>query len=78
MNKKDPTTRFKALQLFIELVNRLDIEAVKAVLPIWSRMYCLLCTDVNHKVRENSHKAHRAIVSKVKKLIAPFLKELAG
>lgn len=78
MSKKDPTTRFKALQLFTDLVNNVDVDELKTILPLWARTYCLLSTDVDHKVREITHKAHKAIVSKVKKMIAPYLKELAG
>lgn len=78
MSKKDPTTRFKALQLFTDAVINSDPGTVKGILPLWPRMYCSLCTDVDHKVREFSHKAHRAVISKVKKMIAPYLKGLAG
>lgn len=78
MNKKDSTTKLKALQEFTELCKNSEIDAVKTILPFWPRLYCLLCTDVEHRVREAAHNAHRAVISKVKRSIAPYLKQIAG
>lgn len=78
MNKKDSTTKLKALQEFTELCKSSEIDAVKTILPFWPRLYCLLSTDVEHRVREAAHNAQRAVISKVKKSIAPYLKQIAG
>ncbi|KAK4881955.1 hypothetical protein RN001_005274 [Aquatica leii] len=78
MNKKDSTTKLKALQEYTELIKTADVEAVKAVLPFWPRLYCALATDVDHKVREATHLAHQQVVSKSKRNLAPFLKQFAG
>ncbi|GLV42170.1 Listerin E3 ubiquitin protein ligase 1 [Carabus blaptoides fortunei] len=78
MNKKDSTTKLKALQEFTELVKSSQPEAVKAVLAFWPRLYALLAVDVEHRVREATHNAHRSVVLKVKRNLAPYLKQLAG
>lgn len=41
-------------------------------------MYCALATDMEHRVREGAHAAHRAVVASVGRNIAPHLKQLAG
>ncbi|KAK3915910.1 E3 ubiquitin-protein ligase listerin [Frankliniella fusca] len=73
MNKKDG-----ALQEFSQLCNSSEPDQVLAILPFWPRLYSLLALDVEHRVREASHVAHRSVVSKVKRNIAPYLKQLAG
>lgn len=66
------------MQEFTELVKSSQPEAVKAVLAFWPRLYTLLAVDVEHRVREATHNAHRAVVLKVKRNLAPYLKQLAG
>uniref|UniRef100_A0A1Y1KK52 E3 ubiquitin-protein ligase listerin n=1 Tax=Photinus pyralis TaxID=7054 RepID=A0A1Y1KK52_PHOPY len=78
MSKKDATTKSKALQEFTELIKTSDIEAVIAVLPFWPRLYCVLATDTDHKVREGTHIAHHQVVLKSKRNLAPYLKQFAG
>lgn len=78
MTKKDSVTKLKALQEFTDLCKNSGADSVKPILPFWPRLYCSLATDVEHRVREASHYAHAAIVEKVKKNIAPYLKQLAG
>lgn len=68
----------QALQEFTELIKTAEIEAIKAVLPFWPRLYCALATDAEHKVREATHVAHHQVVLRAKRNIAPFLKQLAG
>ncbi|CAG2060103.1 unnamed protein product, partial [Timema podura] len=67
-----------ALQEFAELIRNSEQEAVKAVLPFWPRLYCHLVVDVEHRVRESAHQAHRAVVLRAKRNIAPYLRQLAG
>lgn len=69
---------FQALQEFTELVKVTEPEAVKAVLPFWPRIYSCLVVDVEHRVREATHFAHHAVVTKVKRNLAPHLKQIAG
>ncbi|XP_049297618.1 E3 ubiquitin-protein ligase listerin [Anopheles funestus] len=77
MLKKDPTTKKKALLEFTELINSVELEVVKAVLPFWPRLFVNLSTDAEHRVREASQQAQAAIVTRAGKEIAPFLKQLA-
>lgn len=60
------------------MCNSSDSELVKTVLPFWPRLYCLLATDVDYRVREAAQQAHRAIVLSVKRDIAPYLKQVMG
>lgn len=66
------------MQEFAELVKSSEPEAVKAVLAFWPRLYSVLATDMEHRVREAAHVAHLEVVSKVKRNLAPFLKQLIG
>lgn len=80
MGKKDATTRLKGLQEFSEAVKSIEGDAteVRAVLASWLRQYETLVTDSEHRVREAANLAHREVVKKVGKGIAPFLKQIAG
>lgn len=60
------------------MIENAEPEAVKAVLPFWPRLYCLLAVDLEHRVREAAHQAHRAVVKSAKRNIAPYLRQLAG
>ncbi|EEZ97459.2 E3 ubiquitin-protein ligase listerin isoform X2 [Tribolium castaneum] len=78
MNKKDCTTKLKALQEFCDLIASSEAEAVKTILAFWATLYSILATDTDHRVREAVHNAHHQIILKDKKMIAPFLKQLIG
>lgn len=69
---------FQALQEFSQLCGSSEPDQVVAILPFWPRLYSLLALDVEHRVREAAHVAHRSVVLKVKRNIAPYLKQLAG
>ncbi|XP_012276738.1 E3 ubiquitin-protein ligase listerin [Orussus abietinus] len=78
INKKDVTTKTKALQEFAELCKNVSLVEIEAVLPFWPRIYCRLVLDIEHRVREGVHIAHTALVRRVGKGIAIYLKQLAG
>ncbi|KAG8228078.1 hypothetical protein J437_LFUL000078 [Ladona fulva] len=78
MYKKDSTTKLKALQEFVDLCKRSDSSDVKSVLPQWPHIYSLLAGDIDHRVREASHQAHRQLAVLAKKNIAPYLKVIVG
>ncbi|XP_017893627.1 E3 ubiquitin-protein ligase listerin [Ceratina calcarata] len=78
MNKKDATTKFKALQEFAVMCKESELSAVEGMLPFWPRLYCALAIDVEHRVREAAQLAHASIVKRVGKGIAMYLKQLAG
>lgn len=79
MQKKDPVTKVKALQEFLELCSSAstDVAEVVAILPYWPRMYGSLSADVEHRVREAAQQAQSAVALKSGKQIAPFLRQLA-
>lgn len=78
MSKKDATTKLKALHEFGTLCQNSEPDAVKAILPFWPRLFCVLVTDLENRVREAAHSAHRAVVNRVGRNIAPHLKQLIG
>ncbi|KYN18118.1 hypothetical protein ALC57_09628 [Trachymyrmex cornetzi] len=78
MSKKDATTKFKALQEFATLCQDAELSAVEGMLPFWPRFYCALSIDIDHRVREAAQLAHAALVKRVGKGIAMYLKQLAG
>ena len=78
MNKKDSTTKCKALQEFIELCRDSEASSIESVLPFWTRIYGQLANDIEHKVRETTQLAHAVVVARVGKNIAVHLKQLAG
>ncbi|XP_076246293.1 E3 ubiquitin-protein ligase listerin [Calliopsis andreniformis] len=78
MHKKDSTTKCKALQEFAAMCKDYELSAVEGILPFWPRLYCALAIDVEHKVREAAQLAHAAVVKRVGKSIAMYLKQLAG
>ncbi|XP_014299364.1 E3 ubiquitin-protein ligase listerin [Microplitis demolitor] len=78
MNKKDATTKFKALQEFADLVRESPLSTVEAVLPFWPKLYSTLAVDAEHRVRDAAQTTHGVLVKKVGKSIATYLKQLAG
>lgn len=78
MTKKDPTTKTKALQELVELVNKSEAEVVCNILPFWPKIYCTLAVDFELRVRECTQQAHSAIASKCGKNIAPILRQVAA
>jgi hypothetical protein len=60
------------------LIKNSESETIKAVLPLWPRLYCQLAVDIEHRVREAAHQAQRAVVLKAKRNLAPYLRQLAG
>lgn len=78
MSKKDATTKYKALQEFAALCQDAELEAVEGMLSFWPRLYCALSIDVDHRVREAAQLAHAAVVRRIGKGIAMYLKQLAG
>ncbi|EFN85458.1 E3 ubiquitin-protein ligase listerin [Harpegnathos saltator] len=78
MNKKYATTKIKALQEFATLCENAELSAVEGMLSFWPRLYCALAIDIDHRVREATQLAHAAVVKRVGKSIAMYLKQLAG
>ncbi|XP_011292059.2 E3 ubiquitin-protein ligase listerin [Musca domestica] len=76
LSKKDPMTKKKALQEFIDLINQSDMDELKTILPLWPKFYQNLATDPEHSVRELTQTVLQILVTKCKKAIAPYLKQL--
>lgn len=76
LTKKDAVTKGKALIELTQLIEESEIDVVKAVLPLWPRLYKSLYADISHRVREYCQQAHKAFVVKLAKQIAPILKQL--
>ncbi|XP_050305694.1 E3 ubiquitin-protein ligase listerin [Anthonomus grandis grandis] len=76
VSKKDCTTKLKGIQEFSDLVEKAEVSVVKTLLPVWPRFYSLLVIHPDNRIREAAQNAHNLIVLKVKRDIAPFLKQL--
>lgn len=64
------------MQELAETIKNTEAESLKALLPVWPRFYYVLATDVDNRVREAVHKTHHQLILKVKRNIAPYLKQL--
>ncbi|KAL3881947.1 hypothetical protein ACJMK2_028330 [Sinanodonta woodiana] len=78
LTKRDPTTKIKALQEFSSLCKEKDNQVLKAVLPYWPRTYNKLTLDLDHRVREAVQQTMTVMVGKVRRGLAPYLKNLMG
>lgn len=76
LSKKDPMTKKKALLEFIDLINGAEVEELKMILPLWPKFYQNLATDPEHSIRELTQTVLQLLVSKCKKAVAPYLKQL--
>jgi len=78
MQKKDITTKVKALQEFLDLASNSCEEDMVSVLPFWPAVYNKLAIDTDHRIRELTHTALKAVVTAVGKNLAPHLKSISG
>lgn len=69
---------FQALKEFAIMCKDSEMSAVEGMLPFWPRLYCALAIDIEHRVRESVQLAHAAVVKRVGRGIAMYLKQLAG
>ncbi|ALC44763.1 l-3-76BDr [Drosophila busckii] len=76
LSKKDPMTKKKALQEMHELISESDLDSVKNILPLWPKFYHNLANDIDHTVREQSQTVLQLLMSKCKRAMAPYLKQL--
>lgn len=68
----------QALHEFAILCRDSEISIVKGMLPFWPRLYSALAVDIKHTVREAAQLAHAALVKRIGKSVAKYLKQLAG
>ncbi|GFR13882.1 e3 ubiquitin-protein ligase listerin [Trichonephila clavata] len=78
MLKRDAVTRLKAVQEFGEHCHEKEENVVKSVLPFWPRLFNKLAMDFDRRIREAAHQANGKLMSKVKRDIAPYLKNIMG
>lgn len=82
MNKKDGTTKLKALQEFRQLVEASGPEAVSLVTGLWCRVYVGVIGGAGAtgegRVREAAHYAHAAVCVRAGRSLAPHIRLLAA
>ncbi|KAF0764977.1 E3 ubiquitin-protein ligase listerin [Aphis craccivora] len=74
MNKKDSTTKLKALKEFVALCDSKDEDTIREVSAPWIAQYVNLCKDNEPRIREGTQKALRSYLNRVHRNVAPFLK----
>ncbi|NXT79473.1 LTN1 ligase, partial [Zapornia atra] len=78
LSKRDITTKLKAMQEFGTMCKEREAEVVKGVLPYWPRIYCKISLDHDRRVREATQQSFEQLILKVKKHLAPYLKNIMG
>ncbi|KFM63260.1 E3 ubiquitin-protein ligase listerin, partial [Stegodyphus mimosarum] len=78
MLKRDVVTRLKAVQEFGNHCAEKDKDVVKNVLPFWPRLFNKLALDTDRRIREATHEANGKLIFKVKREVAPYLKNIMG
>ncbi|XP_076444404.1 E3 ubiquitin-protein ligase listerin-like isoform X2 [Babylonia areolata] len=78
LTKRDATTKIKTLGEFSTLCKEKDDSTLQAVLPFWPRLFNKLAIDVDPKVREYTQGAMATLVSRVRRNLAPYLKNVMG
>ncbi|KAH3724799.1 E3 ubiquitin-protein ligase listerin-like [Dreissena polymorpha] len=78
LTKRDTTTKIRALQELGQLCTEKSEEDLKAVLPFWPRMFNKLALDIDYRVREATQQAMSTLVSRVRRNLAPYLRNLMG
>ncbi|KAG8590867.1 hypothetical protein GDO81_006944 [Engystomops pustulosus] len=78
LSKRDVITKLKAMQEFGAMCKEREVEIVRGVLPYWPRNYCKISLDHDRRVREATQQAFEQLILKVKKYLAPHLKNLMG
>ncbi|XP_030060139.1 E3 ubiquitin-protein ligase listerin [Microcaecilia unicolor] len=78
LSKRDVITKLKAVQEFGAMCKEREMENVKGVLPYWPRNYCKISLDNDRRVREATQLAFHQLILKVKKNLAPYLKNIMG
>lgn len=76
VTKKDPLSRRKALNEFMNLIEESTLDDIKPVLMLWPNFYTSLANDDDAPVRELTQISLQLLVSKCQKHIAPHLKKL--
>ncbi|KAF9960084.1 hypothetical protein BGZ65_012771, partial [Modicella reniformis] len=84
MSKRDTTTKVKALEDLEKWIKvqpedeELGSDACQEAIGPWIKLYIKLTTDVDRRVRLLTNNVHLLLVKRVKKKLAPYLKEVVG
>ncbi|KAG9300709.1 hypothetical protein G9A89_023507 [Geosiphon pyriformis] len=80
--KRDATTKLKALEELEAYLRAKDGEGsvcqLEGAIGAWTKLYIRLAIDVDRRIRLATNSCHLLIVSKIKKRLAPHLKEIIG
>ncbi|KAF8932033.1 hypothetical protein BGZ58_007282 [Dissophora ornata] len=84
MSKRDTTTKVRALEDLEKWVkaqpedDESGSNACQEAVGPWIKLYIKLTTDVDRRVRLMTNSVHLLLVKRVKKKLAPYLKEVVG
>ncbi|KAI1319237.1 hypothetical protein EDD11_004631 [Mortierella claussenii] len=85
MSKRDTTTKVRALEDLEKWVRAQpeddssgSSDACQEAIRPWIKLYIKLTTDVDRRVRLLTNNVHLLLVKRVKKKLAPYLKEVIG
>jgi hypothetical protein len=84
MSKRDTTTKVRALEDLEKWIKAQPeddgsgSDACYEAIGPWIKLYIKLTTDVDRRVRLLTNNVHMLLVKRVKKKLAPYLKEVAG
>ncbi|KAF9112915.1 hypothetical protein BGX27_002580 [Mortierella sp. AM989] len=84
MSKRDTTTKVRALDDLEKWVKSQpedeepSADACQEAVGPWIKLYIKLTTDVDRRVRISTNNVHLLLVKRVKKKLAPYLKEVIG
>ncbi|KAJ3676469.1 hypothetical protein LUZ60_003881 [Juncus effusus] len=78
LGRKDPTTKLKALAYLCQLFKEKSGEEIVHIVPLWAFEYKRLLHDYNREVRRSTHETMTALVTSIKRGLAPHLKTLMG
>ncbi|KAF9305638.1 hypothetical protein BGZ74_009482 [Mortierella antarctica] len=84
MSKRDTTTKIRALEDLEKWIkahpedDEAGSVACQEAIGPWIKLYIKLTTDVDRRVRLMANNAHLLLVKRVKKKLAPYLKEVVA
>jgi len=81
MSKRDTTTKVRALEDLEKWVRAQpedDEAACQEAIGPWIKLYIKLTTDVDRRVRLMTNNVHFLLVKRVKKGLAPYLKDVVA
>ncbi|KAK9450689.1 uncharacterized protein V1518DRAFT_447605 [Limtongia smithiae] len=78
LQKRDPTTKEKALESLITFLDDPDSDTDEEVLVIWTQFYSIVASDVSRRQRMLAHKIQGQLFSRFQRQSARYLKDVIG